>query len=90
MTINIQRWRTAWQKSHRWKNCIYNLDRAAASLLLGAPPQETISSQVGRKENSNRLAKWIAARLDKIQANHVEKAIKHADELNKADDGAEQ
>jgi hypothetical protein len=36
-------------------NFLYNVDRAIAS-LYGAPPQETISSEVGRHAQDNALA----------------------------------
>src|SRR5712691_6465856 len=42
--------------ARRVLNFLYNLDRAFAS-LGGAPPQETISSEVGLNANSNWLAK---------------------------------
>jgi hypothetical protein len=73
----------------RLGNFIYNIDRAYASLVLGAPPQETISSEVGRRRRKARLSRWTAALLDKIQPNHVENAIIHADKLDAADDGQE-
>ena len=84
------------------KNFFYNEDRAIAS-LGGAPPQETISSEVGRVERGQEhapntleeeAALVLAHRLDtdtKIWGkDHTEKAIEHADELDKADDGHEQ
>ena len=83
-------------------NFLYNLDRAVAS-LGGAPPQETISSEVGRVANGTReghfkaetwIAKQIAKRLDTDSwiwgQQHTLKAILHADQLNKLDDGKEQ
>lgn len=70
------------------RNFLYNLDRAVAS-LFGAPPQETISSEIGRHQ-SNPLVDLAADALDGIQKDHVEKAVKHADRLAKADDGKEQ
>lgn len=73
----------------RWGNFIYNADRSIASLILGAPPQETISSEAGRHRRSNTVARWTATFLDKIQKDHVENAVTHADELDKADDGQE-
>jgi hypothetical protein len=35
-------------KPNRIGGCLYNLDRAIASLIWGGSPQETISSEVGR------------------------------------------
>ena len=70
-------------------NFLYNLDRAEAS-LDGAPPQETVSSQIGR---AALKGKWwgIAGRavLNAIQKDHCENAVKHADALDKADNGFE-
>lgn len=81
---------------------LYNLDRAVAS-LFGAPPQETISSEVGRVARGeafghNRFEQWAALRIARwldtdIRVwgkNHTENAIKHADALDKVDDGHEQ
>ena len=83
-------------------NCLYNLDRAVAS-LFGAPAQETISSEVGRVERSEakghnrfeqRAALFLAHRLDTDKwiwgQDHTLKAILHADQLDKVDDGVEQ
>ena len=71
-------------------NFLYNTDRAIAS-LFGAPPQETISSESGRFAQRHvfwaRKMAWV---LDKIQPNHVENAISHADRLDAVDDGKEQ
>lgn len=69
-------------------NFLYNLDRAIAS-LFGAPPQETISSEIGRHRDKNKLAKEADKTLDAIQKNHCENAVKHADSLDKVDDGFE-
>ncbi len=66
-------------------NFLYNLDRAIAS-LFGAPPQETISSELGRHE-TNPLVDLGADLLDDIQANHTENAEKHATLLDNADNG---
>lgn len=70
-------------KKRIW-NCLYNLDRATASLIWGTS-QETVSSMSGRMENKSKAAKKLATILDKIQVHHVETAIKHADALDKAD-----
>lgn len=83
-------------------NCLYNLDRAVAS-LCGAPAQETISSEVGRVSRDeafghNRFEQWAAIRLamwlDKGSRlwgqDHTKKSIEHADKLDKVDDGTEQ
>lgn len=70
-------------------NFLYNLDRAIAS-LAGAPPQETISSEIGRHEQAARavaLVKLAGAVLDDVQKLHCENAVLHANALDKADDG---
>jgi hypothetical protein len=66
-------------------NCLYNIDRAIAS-LFGAPPQETISSEIGRHENTI-VGRLGAMFLDGIQRNHCENAVRHADALDRVDDG---
>ncbi len=72
------------------RNFLYNLDRAIAS-LFGAPPQETISSEWGRHDDGDydSLADIGATVLNKIQSGHTEHAVKHADALDKVDDGEE-
>ena len=72
----------------RLTDFLYNVDRAVAS-LFGAPPQETISSEIGRHKN-NPAAEEAADVLDAIQKNHVENAVIHADRLDAADNGMEQ
>lgn len=72
---------------NRFTHFLYNIDRAFAS-LFGAPAQETISSEIGRHED-NEVDKVAADVLDDIQKDHVEKAVAHADALDKADDGFE-
>lgn len=69
-------------------NWLYNLDRFAAS-LLGAPPQETLSSQCGRALRAGKggIKTWLATILNWIEPGHTDKAIAHADRLNHADDG---
>ena len=52
---------------------LYNADRAVAS-LFGAPCQEIISSEIGRRE-SNPIDEEAADILDATQKNHVEKAF---------------
>ena len=86
----------------RLTNFLYNLDRAVAS-LGGAPAQETISSEVGRVARGEAeghfaaetwIAKQLARWLDTTPAiwgpNHTERAIEHADALDKVDNGMEQ
>ena len=68
-------------------NFLYNIDRSVAS-LFGAPPQETISSEIGRHE-SNPVDEEAADVLDAIQKNHVENAVLHADKLDAADNAQE-
>ncbi len=60
-------------------NFLYNCDRSIAS-LFGAPPQETISSEIGRHE-ANPIVEEAADVLDAIQPGHVEDAVKSADTL---------
>lgn len=72
----------------RLLNFLYNEDRSIAS-LGGAPPQETISSEIGRHE-SNPVDEEAADVLDDIQKDHVENAVVHADKLDAADNGQEQ
>jgi hypothetical protein len=72
----------------RLTDFLYNIDRAIAS-LFGAPPQETISSEIGRHE-SNPIDEEAADVLDAIHKNHVENAVVHADKLDAADNGQEQ
>jgi hypothetical protein len=72
----------------RLTDFLYNVDRAIAS-LFGAPPQETISSEIGRHE-SNPIDEAAADVLDGIQKDHVENAVIHADKLDAADNGKEQ
>ena len=69
-------------------NFLYNEDRSIAS-LGGAPPQETISSEIGRHE-SNPIDEEAADVLDAIQNDHVENAVLHADKLDAADNSQEQ
>ena len=61
------------------KNCAYNLDRAAAS-LLGAHPQATLSSEIGRQELN-----WAGAILNGLDPDHIAKAQAHAKRLQEAD-----
>ena len=75
---------------------LYNIDRAVAS-LCGAPPQETISSEVGRVATGQEHTSFILTKisdalawcLNKVQPGHTAKAIVHADALDKADNGDE-
>lgn len=76
--------RSVWR---RLLNFLYNEDRAVAS-LGGAPPQETISSEIGRHDK-NPVVDLAADALDDIQKNHVEDAIAHANRLDAADNGVE-
>lgn len=43
----------------------------ACNALYGGDPDETISSRIGKDENSNIVAKWVAKFLDLFQKNHV-------------------
>lgn len=72
----------------RLMDFLYNEDRAIAS-AAGAPPQETISSEVGRLQNTDILAKALCEVLNDIQPGHCTHAVAHADALDKADDGFE-
>lgn len=64
---------------------LYNEDRAVAS-AFGAPPEETISSEVGRHAKTNVFARASAWVLNHIQKNHTANAIKHADILDAANE----
>lgn len=61
---------------------LYNMDRAAAS-LFGAPPQETISSEIGRSalrgEWWGRVGNWA---LDRVQKDHCKNAVRRANALD--------
>jgi len=70
------------------EHAAYNLDRAVAS-LFGAPPQETISSEVGRAATHDELAAFLARILNRIQPGHTAHAVAHADALAHVDDGFE-
>ena len=72
----------------RFKAFAYNEDRAGESLIWGRP-QDTISSMVGRGEATNPVDDVVADTLNTLQPGHTAAAIKHADALNKADDGVE-
>lgn len=67
----------------------YNLDRALAS-LMGAPYEETLSSQIGRRANGTlgsrgrwffRACAWVLNTLDR---GHTDHAIALADALTEA------
>ena len=73
----------------RLTDFLYNVDRAIAS-LFGAPPQETISSEIGRHAATNPVAEASEDVLDAIQRDHCENAVIHADKLDAADNGKEQ
>jgi hypothetical protein len=66
---------------------LYNLDRTIAS-MMGAPPQETISSELARHD-SNPVDDILADSLDKVDPNHVEAALAHATLLDSVDNGQE-
>lgn len=67
---------------------VYNLDRALASLMVGAPPQATISSMIG-DDPTNPIDKHFAALLDRIQRDHIANAVAHANALQAVDNGDE-
>lgn len=87
--VNQRRFVVPYSVKKSLLNFVYNVDRAFAS-LGGAPPQETISSELGKHHDSNAVATFLGHVLDKIQPQHIEKARAHADRLNAADDGKEQ
>jgi hypothetical protein len=64
-------------------NTFYNLDRFVAS-LFGAPPEETISSEIGRHDK-NPVVEEAEDVLDAVQKGHTQNAVSHADALDKAD-----
>lgn len=72
--------------AHDAEHFLYNEDRSFAS-LAGAPPQETISSEIGRHAATNPVAGAAKDVLDAIQKDHCENAVKHADALDAADNG---
>lgn len=67
----------------------YNIDRALAS-LMGAPYEETMSSQIGRRANGTlgQRGRWFfkacAWVLNTIDKGHTEHAINLADALVEA------
>ena len=67
-------------------NCVYNLDRALAS-LCGADPQDTMSGVFGKDQVTNPLAEEAVDVLDAIQKDHAELAAKRDEQLTKADAG---
>lgn len=86
----------------RFGNFLYNLDRSVAS-LFGAPPQETISSEVGRVAigqaaghnafetfAAKALARWLNTDTSLWGKDHTARAIQHANALDAVDDGKEQ
>lgn len=86
----------------RIRHCLYNLDRAVAS-LFGAPPQETISSEVGRVARGEArghnafeqraallIARWLDTDTRLWGQNHTQRAIEHANRLDASDNGVEQ
>lgn len=90
------------RRPSRWLDFLYNIDRAVAS-LFGAPPQETISSEVGRVERGDahghnrfemflalRIARWLDTDTKLWGDHHTARAIEHADALDAVDDGREQ
>ena len=79
---------TEQQIKQRIMDFLYNEDRALAS-LAGAAPQETISSEAGRLQNTELWARILSDVLDTIQKQHVERAESHAEALDKADTGFE-
>ena len=62
------------------KNSAYNLNRAIAA-LLGAHPQATLSSEIGRRQLD-----WAGAVLNGLDPGHIERAQALAPHLRKADD----
>ncbi len=79
----------------RLANTLYNLDRAIAS-LGGAPPQETISSMLGRIETGEIIptteaetlvAHLLGALINLIDPGHTIRAKLRADTLDAADTG---
>src|SRR5262249_18005951 len=77
------------QMKKRLIDFLYNADRAIAS-LFGAPPHETISSEISRHAATNPVAEEAEDVLDDIQKNHCENAVLHADKLDAAYNGKEQ
>lgn len=46
----------------------------SCNALYGGDPDETISSRLGKSQNSNIVARWVSRFLDLFQNNHVEKS----------------
>lgn len=63
-------------------NCLYNLDRAAAS-LFGAHPQATISSELARHKG-NDAADAVSSILNALDKGHTLAAQVHTQQLTKA------
>lgn len=64
----------------------YNLDRFLASTLLGAPPQETISSQAARaRDRGERWGRLLCGALGLVRPGHCDKALDDAQRLDAAD-----
>lgn len=72
----------------RLMNFLYNEDRSIDS-LAGGKPQETISSEIGRRAATDPVAAVAADVLNAIQKDHTENAVKHATALDAADNGFE-
>lgn len=43
----------------------------ACNALYGGDPDETISSRIGKDQDSNMIAKWVSRMLDLLQRDHV-------------------
>jgi hypothetical protein len=55
----------------------------ACNALYGGDPDETISSRVGKDEDSNIVAKWVSKFLDLFQKNHTKLVIEADEGKNK-------
>lgn len=59
----------------RWTvNVLVGFDQLA-NALFGGDPDETISSRCGKREDSNRVCKFLCKWLNKIDERHCAKSI---------------
>lgn len=55
-------------------NILISIDQLA-NTILGGDPDETISSRAGKKQDTQKWAKWLCWLLNKIDTNHCKKSI---------------
>jgi len=64
-------------------NVLIAIDQLANTIFLRGDPDETISSNAGKKQHKARWAKTLCWLLNKLDTNHCKKSI----ELDEGDDG---